>query len=696
MGSSAVASVGARFDGDAELRSWLRALRSELALAAIFVARHWQLWTVLAIASAVMAIMQWNVPLWYGGSDHGDYYWYARYLLGDRTYPVPRNWRTPGMGVFHVISGTVILDTWKGFVALFAAFSVAIPIFFYLIVRPHSRNFALIAGLIIILSMTSYMYATEAGSDHVYFFLHALVLLMCVNYFRRPWDRRLAPVIAIALVAAFANTVRPVGAIIFWLFIGLAALLRWHDWRRLLIAGGVYVALMGAWAVWDREYGTNGGLGPGLGYPLANELATRAERRFAEAYFSPRGLVHVTTPEPTGDYPASKALRSALQNDLATARDWQLNTFLTPHSLFGRYAKDANGSAKLLEGLSSDRNTLYFGFIVAAAQRSLGREVGLSLLEDVAAEHGKTGLLGWMNYVSAAPLRLLLGVTPNLGGRNLFGSFFRARELQNRLFGLPYIPFQILAPDLGPATARMLAIVRQVIYDYPQHWPAQIAAEFRDRPQELFEAVVRDDFSFLSRGVVSEQWIYDILNWYCGPALAGQLYAGVVREILQRYPTLLLVQLHNFVTLTGVQHLQELLTVGLNRQALAVRSDAYFETRHRFTADLTPGLVRGLVPVISTNAVVKTAAALQILVYDLAPIFILLLLIALPFLRSRFLLASSLLLLFDYAYQFASIAVFTPWGSPRYEASFYLLPLIISCMIFGEMLSNRSRKRVPL
>jgi hypothetical protein len=696
MGSRAVASVGARFNGNAEVRSGLRALRSELVFVAILIARHWQLWTVVAVAGAVMAIMQWNVPLWYGGADHGDYYWYARYLLGDRTYPLPRNWRTPGMGVFHVISGTVILDTWKGFITLFAAFSVAIPIFFYLIVRPHSRSLALIAGLIVILSMTSYMYATEAGSDHVYFFLHAAFLLMCVNYFRKPWDDRVAPIVAIALVAALANLVRPVGAIIFWMFMALAVLLRPRDWRRLLVGGAVYIALMAMWIVWDREYGTNGGLGPGLGYPLANELATSAERRFAQAYFSPPGLMHATAGEANADYPASRALRAALQGDLIAARDWQVNTFLTPHSLFGRYVEDANGSARLLEALLSDQNTLYFGFIVAAAKRSLGHEAASSLLQNVAAEHGTAGLRGWINYVVAAPFRLLFGVTPNLGGRNLFSAFFRARELQDRLFGLPYIPHQILAPDLGQATASMLAIVRQVIHDYPDQWPAQIRTEFRDRPQELFEAVIRDDFSFLSRGVVSEQWIYDILNWYCGPALAGQLYAGAAREIVQRYPMLLLVQLHNFVTLTGVQHFHELLRGPFERQALALRSDAYFQSRRQFSADLTPGLIRGLVPLISTNEVVKTAAALQILVYDLAPIFILLLLIALPFLRSRFLLASSLLLLFDYAYQFASIAVFTPWGSPRYEASFYLLPLIISCMIFGEMLSNRSRKRVPL
>jgi hypothetical protein len=674
----------------------LSALGSELAVAAGLIARHWQFWFVLALAAAVMMTMQNSVPLWYGGSDHGDYYWYARYLLEDRTYPLPRNWRTPGMGLFHIGSGTVLLDTWKGFIALFALFSVAIPVLFYSIVRPHSRNLALVAGLIIILSMTSYMYATEAGSDHVYFFLHALVLLMCVNYFRRPWDQRLAPVIAIALVAAFANAVRPVGAIIFWIFIGVAALLRPRDWRRLSIACAVYVALMMVWVAWDREHGTNGGLGPGLGYPLANELSTRAERRFAEAYFSQHGLVHARGSDAALEYPASRALRTALENGLGNAPNWQVNTFFTPHSLFGRYAEDTDGSAKLLEALFSDRNTLYFGFIVAMAQRSLGREKGLSLLEEVAAEHGTTGLLGWINHVSTAPVRLMLGVTPNLGGRNLFGAFFRARELQDRLFGLSYIPHQILAPDLGPATARMLAIVRQVIHDYPERWPAQIAADFRDRPQELFEAVIRDDFGFLSRGVVSEQWIYDILNWYCGPALAGQLYAGAAREILQRYPMLLLVQLHNVVTLTGMLHLHELLTRPFGREALALRSDAYFETRRQFTADLTPGLIRGLVPVVSTNEVVKTAAASQIFIYDLAPVFIVLLLIALPFLRSPFLVAPCLFLLLDYAYQFASIAVFTPWGSPRYEASFYLLPLIISCMILGEVLSTRSRKRVPL
>src|SRR5205807_3833745 len=105
-----------------------------------------------------------------------------------------------------------------------------------------------------IVSMTSYIYATMAGSDQLYFFLHALFLFMCVAYFHRRLDQRLALPIGIAMVAAYSNMVRPVGAVLFWIFILIAAALRWRDWRRLLAASGVYIALMAGWIMWDREY----------------------------------------------------------------------------------------------------------------------------------------------------------------------------------------------------------------------------------------------------------------------------------------------------------------------------------------------------------------------------------------------------------------------------------------------------------
>jgi hypothetical protein len=81
------------------------------------------------------------------------------------------------------------------------------------------------------------------------------------------------------------------------------------------------------------------------------------------------------------------------------------------------------------------------------------------------------------------------------------------------------------------------------------------------------------------------------------------------------------------------------------------------------------------------------------LVYRIAPVFLLLLIIALPFLRGPATTAGCLFLLLDYVYQVLSIAIFTPYGTPRYEASFYLLPLIVACMIFGQLTSDWSRKR---
>ncbi len=333
----------------AQRGSTLRAAWSAATRALALLPREWQFWTVAAISTVVMAVIQYNVPLWYGGSDHSDYYWYGRFLLGQvpPDVTIPPSWRTPGMGIFHIISGTVIFDSWKGFIALFAIFGAAIPVLFYLIVRPHSRNFALLAALAVILSMTPYIYATSAGSDQVFFFLHALLLLLCVSYFHRRLDRNLALPIGIAVVAAYAHMVRPVGAVLFWIFIALAVLLRPRDWRRLAAASAVYVAIMAVWVLWDRDYGTNGGAGPGLGYPLASGLATVAERRLAQAYFSPQGLVHAQSDEAAESYPSSSALRSVLRNFIAAHPEaWQRNTLFTPSSLFGRYAGERNGSGK--------------------------------------------------------------------------------------------------------------------------------------------------------------------------------------------------------------------------------------------------------------------------------------------------------------------------------------------------------------
>jgi hypothetical protein len=79
--------------------------------------------------------------------------------------------------------------------------------------------------------------------------------------------------------------------------------------------------------------------------------------------------------------------------------------------------------------------------------------------------------------------------------------------------------------------------------------------------------------------------------------------------------------------------------------------------------------------------------------YAMEPLFLLLLLIALPFVRGPATTGACLLVILDYAYQLIPIGVFTPSRAPRYEASFYLLPFIASCMIFGQLMSDWRRRR---
>jgi hypothetical protein len=662
--------------------------------------RHveWQFWVVFFSAFVIMVVMQYNVPFWYGGSDHSDYYWYGRYLLGDsfRGYAVPANWRTPGAGLFHILSGTVLFDTWKGYIAANAVFSVAIPVFFYLMVRPHSRNFALLAGLVTIVSMTPYVYANGAGSDQLYFFLHALLLLLCARYLQIYLHKSPALLAGIITVALCACLVRPVGALIFWIFIAVAAILRPRDWRRLAAASGVYIVLMASWVLWDRAYGTNGGATVGLGYPQLSSMTTSAERRLAEAYFSPQGLIHAASDAAAVGYPDSQTLRTTLSEFLEKHQnDWERPSLFTPPSLFAHYAKDPNPSESLLNALFTDRNYLYFSFIVSTVTEALGKDDALSLLYGVSREHGTTGLYGFAGNFLKHPTQLLFGVTPNMGGRNLFAVLYMAgyRERVMHIASTEDIPDPLLSPDLGPANAFLLKTLRRFIDDYPQYWPKTIAAPYRGDPEGFYKLMLRGGAT--NDAVDLEGYFYQVVNWYLSPTLAASVYVPAALEILERYPKLAVLYYENFLYFTVLRRIGPV-DAALDRAALDHMSDSYIERQVQVSDDLPRGLAKELTPVVEAGEIRKDSVALQMIIYFIAPSFIFLMIVALPFLRGRIAIGVCMFLLIDYVFEVVPIALFSAWGTPRYEANFYLLPLYISCIIFGQAtkgLRNRNRSQ---
>ncbi|HEX4411540.1 MAG TPA: hypothetical protein VH206_22435 [Xanthobacteraceae bacterium] len=674
----------------------MEALRTDLVtLRAAIFAVEWQFWVVLGCSLLVTAAVKYNMPLWYGGSDHSDYYWYGRFLLGDsyRGYAAPANWRTPGMGLFYILSGTVLFDTWRGFIALSAAFSVAMPVLYYLMVRPHSRNFALIAGLAMIASMIPYLYANLAGSDHIYYFFHSLLLLLCVRYFQKRVQRSPALLIAIAVTAAWTCTLRPVGAMIFWIFIVLAVVIRRRDWRRIAAACGVYIVLMGGWILWDRAYGTDNGITVGLGYQQLADFSTSAERRLGEAYFSPQGLIHAASDDATTGYASSQALRSLLRSYLtAHQRDWGRPSLFTPPSLFADYAAKPNAAENLLQAILNDRNYLYFSFIIRTAEETLGHDAGLALIHNVAGEHGTTGLYGVLRNFLIHPTQLLFGVTPNLSGRAAlaFLYFAKTRDSEQETGGLWNIPDPLLSPELGPGNALILGTFKRFITDYPQYWPKPFADRFRGNPDALYRLVLQGDT--YADSINLEGFLYQSVNWYLGPAITGRAYVSAFLEVLAHYPKLAGLFYDNALHLTLGRRLGNA-TLGFDRATLDRMSDPNTETLVQVTEDLPKGLAKELTPVIVADELMKNAAALNMLVYLIAPVFVFTLIASLPFLRDPLVFGPVLFLIADYGYEVAAIAVFGMGGAQRYDANFYMLPLIISCMLLGQSASRWRNRR---
>jgi hypothetical protein len=663
-------------------------LRRELsAFTALFGAFEWQFWAVFALAAGIMLLLQAKVPFWYGGSDHADYLNYGYYLLGLLPPQALPQWRTPGMGIFHILSGTVILDTWWGLRALHALMGIAIPILTYLMIRPFSRGFALAGALVVILSMTPFIYAFQPLSDHLFYFMHALVLLLCVSYFVRRHDMGYTLPIAIGLSAAYLNLVRPVGAIIFWIFIVVALITRRKAWRPLLTASAVYIAIMAAWIVWDRNYGANLGAMPGNFFPPPAAFETTVERRLAEAYFSPAGLNHATSEDAAKGNPRTSALRGVLRDYLREHPEkWQSPAYFTPKSLFGDYADEPE---KLLNRLFADQNSLYFGFIVRVAQEAVGTDRGLELLHGVAAEHGTTGILGWLSALVSDPTRLVLGVLPKFSARMAMSTLYASPHSTMLLIGFPE---RMLTPDLGPATARLLEIMRIFMYAYPQY--CRERTPFKNCPEDYYQAIVNEariDGKLdpdLMWQVEAEIW--SVLTWYLGLAPSQRHYQKIDMEILERYPRIGFLFYDNLLHKTFVKQFGTISAP--TWQELAVRSDAMPPHAKQDSRHLSPGLAQELRP-LTTSTALTTAQVLHALGFLAAPLFILALVLALPFLISPLTTVPCLFLILVYLQELASISLLSPVSLPRYEGAFYLLPFLIACMLFGHAYARWRKKR---
>lgn len=527
-----------------------------------YMSLEWQAHLVVVLAFLAMVFVQLVSPLYWGAGDPLDHYRLARLLL-HKPGGLYSPWRPPGMALFYILSGVAWLDTFKIFIALYAAMSAAIPILIYAILRRYSHTWALVAAVIAIFGAVPYAYSRVAEPEELFHFLHFVVLVLVASYFVKPASRTLPYAICLSMFAL--NLVRPVAALYYWIFLVCAVVLVRRHLKHVVLATVVYVGLMGGWALADRYYGASI-------FPTVYAPETLRQRLFGEVYFSggqyqfvpERPPVAMIKPE---DGPASAEMYAGLRWFVQNHPDeWKRPTSERPYLLFGRFA---DAPEQLVHEVVSKPNFAYFDFLRHALQARNGNRGMDRLMHRIAGEHGNTGVWGILGYFVHNPTKLLVGGMPPFGGRNLLGIFYflPQRSAMNRIYSLTWgladldqrllddykvnpTPdkmdrlykettghgLDLLNPRNGPASMEFFDAFHLFVKAYPGYWQDTNPwlHRYKGNPEGLFRATFDSaDPYFLG---MYEGFYWEALLKYYGIGPADRLFFRVALETMKTYP----------------------------------------------------------------------------------------------------------------------------------------------------------------
>jgi hypothetical protein len=249
----------------------------------------------------------------------------------------------------------------------------------------------------------------------------------------------------------------------------------------------------------------------------------------------------------------------------------------------------------------------------------------------------------------------------------------------------------MLTADLGPASARVLEIMRTFIYDYPQY--CEERKIFKKCPDDYYQAIVNEGrVNGKIDGVLmwqAEADIWSVLTWYLGLEPSQRIYGQVAGEIIKRYPRIVFLFYDNLLRKTVLKFYGNIGPPTIDE--FMHRSDALPPVEKQNTEHLRARLASELAPTLSHSWPWSTALVLHAIGFLAAPLFILALIVALPFYRGPTIAAACGFLVLVYLQEVTSLSLLSPVPLPRYEGAFYLLPFLIACIIFGSAYSRRLR-----
>lgn len=412
----------------------------------IFCQSHWRPLVLLALSCVLAGIYLVGRPyIFYNDGDPLAYFRKAWWLL-DRPGGLDVPSRGPGYPLWLIFTGAATFDVWWGLMASQVAMAIAAPVLAYGIVAPMSRNAGFAVGLSFMVFAISYKHVNWIMTEELFMFVELLSFLLISRYLCGAWtpllmpgpdsgrrallkynlQRHLRSPCLIALTLSFATMVKSQASPFYWLVLVTCLLFRVAPWKTYVKPTLLYVAIMTSWGAHTYFYSP-------VRFPTLGMPTTQAQREFADVYYGNGfGAVEVQTPTiAPKDGPASWRLYRAV-GELATAQrnsgHWNVTDPVSIQRLYGRFQEN-NG---LLDAIFTHPNPLYFQMVVSAAASAGGDR----LLYQVAREHHRAGVKGFLRHLVQHPTIFLKGPSNPYPGYMFFMKFYRFRENQvAKLYG---------------------------------------------------------------------------------------------------------------------------------------------------------------------------------------------------------------------------------------------------------------------
>lgn len=471
--------------------------------------------------------------------DSQDYLGLAHMILGKSAQGMMLPlYRTPGYSILMALTGAVIPGTFIPLVLIQALFAAVIPVIVYRILIPYGPRIAAIVALIVVLTGTTTVHASQIMSEQWFIFILFIGLSLAIRIIRDFSASQQTLFYWLAITFAAMNMVRPIAWPIFWLILlTIVWDLRYDGrltklWKSALGSALLFMIFMTVWGLLDDVF-----MSSGARYsPLVQSRVSGDSRLqtylydlpFNEAYFDPwKQRVKNITKDPTSfgtlkDRPAMAKIRNIVLQQIINDQNMLLrDQSKYPYQLFGKFA---NQPKQLVDRIFTFPNYVYANYVHSAVVKSVSKKDRLTLYYAAAEEAGRSWPKRWLALCRNQPLLSFTGPSSGTGVNQFLLAYTSLRHSIPKIEDYNYNSLNPSAVNEknGPATRFLFTTLTEALRNNPELWRGTNPfGLYVDKPEELTNFLITHPSLDYSWSI--EVMLWDLMGYHTMSLLVDQV-----------------------------------------------------------------------------------------------------------------------------------------------------------------------------